>query len=72
MLQQRNEASRAVGEKKRAGAKADSLIKKVQALKDRIGSEIVTHYPTDIRHGIENTKQEAWVEPRPAHSGGRR
>ena len=36
MLQQRNEASRAVGEKKRAGAKADSLIKKVQALKDRI------------------------------------
>ena len=37
MLQQRNEASRAVGEKKRTGAKADSLIKKVQALKDRIG-----------------------------------
>jgi seryl-tRNA synthetase len=37
MLQQRNEASRAVGEKKRAGKKADSLIKKVQALKDRIG-----------------------------------
>ena len=36
MLQQRNEASREVGEKKRAGAKADSLIKKVQALKDRI------------------------------------
>ncbi len=37
MLQQRNEASREVGEKKRAGKKADGLIKKVQALKDRIG-----------------------------------
>ncbi len=36
MLKQRNEASRAVGEKKREGKKADSLIKKVQALKDRI------------------------------------
>jgi len=37
MLQQRNEVSREVGEKKRKGEKADSLIKKVQALKDDIG-----------------------------------
>ncbi len=37
MLQQRNEASRAVGEKKRKGENADGLIKEVQALKDRIG-----------------------------------
>ncbi len=37
MLQQRNEASRAVGEKKRKGETADSLIKKVQTLKERIG-----------------------------------
>ncbi len=37
MLQRRNEASRAVGEKKRKGGNADDLIKEVQALKDRIG-----------------------------------
>ena len=37
LLQQRNEASRAVGEKKRAGENADDLIKQVQALKDSIG-----------------------------------
>jgi len=37
MLQQRNEASRAVGEKKRSGENADDLIRQVQTLKDGIG-----------------------------------
>ena len=37
MLKQRNEASRAVGEKKGKGEDADDLIRQVQALKDRIG-----------------------------------
>ncbi len=30
-------------------------------LKDRIGSEINTHYPTTVEEGIEITKQEAWL-----------
>ncbi len=34
----------------------------ITPLKDRIGSEVVTHYPTDLKHGMEITKQEAWVE----------
>lgn len=37
MLKQRNEASRAVGEKKSRGEDADELIRQVQALKDTIG-----------------------------------
>ncbi len=32
----------------------------ITPLKDRIGSEIRTHYPTDIRHGMKITEQEAW------------
>jgi magnesium chelatase subunit I len=36
----------------------------VTPLKDRIGSEIRTHYPTDLEHGIAITKQEAWLERR--------
>ena len=34
----------------------------ITPLKDRIGSEITTHYPTEIQLGVEITKQEAWVE----------
>lgn len=34
----------------------------VTPLKDRIGSEIRTHYPTDVAHAIEITRQEAWTE----------
>ena len=30
-------------------------------IKDRIGSEIQTHYPTSIKDGVEITKQEAWT-----------
>ena len=32
----------------------------ITPLKDRIGSEIRTHYPTDIEHGMAITEQEAW------------
>lgn len=34
----------------------------ITPLKDRIGSEISTHYPKDIGLGVEITKQEAWLE----------
>jgi magnesium chelatase subunit I len=37
----------------------------ITPLKDRIGSEIRTHYPTALDQGLEITKQEAWIE-RPA------
>ena len=37
----------------------------VTPLKDRIGSEIRTHYPEDIEEGIRITAQEAWSQ-RPA------
>ncbi|HEV2988573.1 MAG TPA: magnesium chelatase [Candidatus Angelobacter sp.] len=33
----------------------------VTPLKDRIGSEIRTHYPTTIEEGIEITAQESWL-----------
>ncbi len=33
----------------------------ITPLKDRIGSEIRTHYPATIEHGIEITRQEAWT-----------
>jgi magnesium chelatase subunit I len=33
----------------------------ITPLKDRIGSEIRTHYPTDVRHGMAITAQEAWT-----------
>jgi magnesium chelatase subunit I len=32
----------------------------ITPLKDRIGSEIRTHYPTELAHGIAITEQEAW------------
>jgi magnesium chelatase subunit I len=33
----------------------------ITPLKDRIGSEIHTHYPVEVEHGIAITLQEAWV-----------
>ncbi len=34
----------------------------ITPLKDRIGAEIMTHYPTELQLGVEITRQEAWVE----------
>jgi magnesium chelatase subunit I len=34
----------------------------ITPLKDRIGSEIRTHYPTTLEHGVAITQQEAWTE----------
>ena len=34
----------------------------ITPLKDRIGSEIRTHYPASLEHGIEITKAEAWMD----------
>ena len=34
----------------------------ITPLKDRIGSEIRTHYPVTLEHGIAITAQEAWSE----------
>ena len=33
----------------------------ITPLKDRIGSEIVTHYPESVELGMEITRQEAWT-----------
>ena len=47
----------------------------ITPLKDRIGSEIRTHYPTTLEHGVAITAQEAWTEradePRRAPLGAR-
>jgi magnesium chelatase subunit I len=34
----------------------------ISPLKDRIGSEIMTHYPNELPTAIEITKQEAWTD----------
>src|SRR5881394_3142484 len=34
----------------------------ITPLKDRIGSEILTHYPASLEHGIAITEQEAWTD----------
>ena len=34
----------------------------ITPLKDRIGAEITTHYPSELRAAVEITRQEAWVE----------
>ncbi|HYE14529.1 MAG TPA: hypothetical protein VD968_08835 [Pyrinomonadaceae bacterium] len=34
----------------------------ITPLKDRIGAEISTHYPSELRLGVEITRQEAWTE----------
>src|SRR5262249_26694451 len=36
----------------------------ITPLKDRIGSEIRTHYPATLEHGLEITQQEAWTTRR--------
>jgi len=36
----------------------------ITPLKDRIGSEIRTHYPLTVQHGITITEQEAWTQRR--------
>ena len=36
----------------------------ITPLKDRIGSEIRTHYPATLEHGLAITEQEAWTERR--------
>jgi magnesium chelatase subunit I len=33
----------------------------ITPLKDRIGAEIMTHYPADLQTAVEITKQEAWI-----------
>ncbi|MFP5262459.1 MAG: sigma 54-interacting transcriptional regulator [Blastocatellia bacterium] len=33
----------------------------ITPLKDRIGSEVITHYPATVEEGIEITRQEAWL-----------
>ena len=33
----------------------------ITPLKDRIGTEIMTHYPAEIQTAVEITRQEAWV-----------
>ena len=34
----------------------------ITPLKDRIGSEIRTHYPSTLEHGIAITRQESWTD----------
>jgi len=34
----------------------------ITPLKDRIGAEILTHYPKEIPEAIEITRQEAWID----------
>ncbi len=34
----------------------------ISPLKDRIGTEVMTHYPKEIGLGVEITRQEAWTE----------
>jgi magnesium chelatase subunit I len=39
----------------------------VTPLKDRIGSEIKTHYPVNIDQGVAITEQEAWIRRNSGH-----
>ena len=39
----------------------------ITPLKDRIGSEIRTHYPATLEHGIEITQAEAWLDRQARH-----
>ena len=34
----------------------------ITPLKDRLGSEVLTHYPTDVTTGVSITEQEAWLD----------
>ncbi len=42
----------------------------ITPLKDRIGSEIMTHYPRRVEWGMDITRQEAWQD-RPVGAAGR-
>ena len=44
----------------------------ITPLKDRIGSEITTHYPLTVELGSAITQQEAWVDRNGAGGGGPR
>jgi magnesium chelatase subunit I len=39
----------------------------ITPLKDRIGAEILTHYPAELQTAVEITKQEAWVNRNGLH-----
>jgi magnesium chelatase subunit I len=41
----------------------------ITPLKDRIGSEIITHYPESVELGMSITEQEAWTERSTATAG---
>jgi magnesium chelatase subunit I len=43
----------------------------ITPLKDRIGSEIRTHYPATVEEGIEITAQEAWIDRDGKHGADR-
>jgi magnesium chelatase subunit I len=43
----------------------------ITPLKDRIGSEIRTHYPATVEEGIEITAQEAWIDRKSDRDGSR-
>jgi len=45
----------------------------ITPLKDRIGTEIMTHYPAELQTGVDITRQEAWVtrDGLDAATGGR-
>ena len=34
----------------------------ITPLKDRVGSEVITHYPRELATGIDITRQEAWLD----------
>jgi len=38
----------------------------ITPLKDRIGAEVMTHYPQSIEAGVSITVQEAWLDRKPA------
>jgi magnesium chelatase subunit I len=43
----------------------------ISPLKDRIGTEIMTHYPAELQTAVEITRQEAWVNRSGlGHTGG--
>jgi magnesium chelatase subunit I len=42
----------------------------ITPLKDRIGSEIRTHYPATVEHGLEITRQESWTDRRGERGSG--
>jgi len=41
----------------------------ITPLKDRIGSEVVTHYPEEVELGMAITQQEAWTDRVSSHAG---